>query len=222
MNALVGAIPDLDKKSKEKFKLTILKILHDKYDINEADLQSAELSFVSGIEPRFVGFDKSLIGGAGQDDGVCCYTSIRAILDSEDIPTHTMMVGLFDKEEIGSNGNTGTQSWWLQHVINDLMVRTGVPETNTNLFMTLSHLIMLSADVSAPMDPSFPSVHDPKNTGALGKGPIIEKYTGTAGKISASDARAELLGFIRSIFENANVAYQFANLGAVDIGGGVQ
>jgi aspartyl aminopeptidase len=220
MNALVGALPVAEKESKEKFKMNILKILNEKYDITEADLQSADLSLVSGVAPRFVGFDKGLIGGAGQDDGVCSYTALRAILDYDGIPEHTIMVGLFDKEEIGSNGNTGAQSFWLEHVINDVMIRSGVTETNTNLFLSLSHLMMLSADVSAPMDPSFPSVHDPKNTGALGKGPIIEKYTGSGGKYGSSDAGAEMMGYIRRILDDSNAFYQIASLGAVDAGGG--
>jgi len=220
MNAIAGGLQINDEDAKEKFKTNILNILNTKYGITEADLQSADLSLVSGMDPRFVGLDKGLIGGAGQDDGVCSYTALRGILDLNEIPPHTVIVSWFDKEEIGSNGNTGAQSFWIQHLINDIMVRTGVAESNSNLFSTLSHICMISADVSAPMDPTFQSVHDARNTGTLGKGPIIEKYTGSGGKSGSSDAGAELMAYMRKIFDHAKIGYQIANLGAVDAGGG--
>lgn len=220
MNVLAGALEFNDEKVKEKFKITILKILHEKYKISESDFLSAELSLVSALPPRFVGLDKSMIGAAGQDDGACAYTSMRSILDFEGIPEHTMISALFDKEEIGSYGNTGAQSSWLKFVINDLMIRTNIADTNMNLNLVLNNAKILSADVTAAMDPSFPSVHDSKTAAIFGKGVVITKYTGRGGKYDSSDAGAEYMAEIRRILENENIPYQVGTLGAVDAGGG--
>ena len=224
MNVLAGAFPvssnNEDEKIKEKFKLNVLKLLNSKYGINEADLQSAELSLVSGIKPRYLGFDSSMIGAAGQDDGSCTYFGIKSLLDLKETPHYTAVIGLFDKEEIGSAGNTSAKSNWLKFIINDIMVRTGIPETLTNLNLTLTNSSMISADVGAAFHPSFPSVHDIRNAAVLGKGIALEKYTGSAGKKAASDASAETMAYFRGLFEKYNVPYQTANLGEVDAGGG--
>lgn len=228
MNVLAGGFPadahsgskEADDKIKERFKLNVLKILNAKYGINEADLQSAELSLVSGIKPRYIGFDSSMIGAAGQDDGSCAYFSVKSLLDLKGTPNYTAVIGLFDKEEIGSNGNTGAQSNWLKFIINDIMVRTGINETMTNLNLTLTNTLMISADVGAAFDSSFPSAHDIRNAAILGKGIALEKYTGSGGKRGASDASAETMAYFRGIFENNAVPYQTANLGEVDVGGG--
>jgi aspartyl aminopeptidase len=217
-------VPNVEKKKKEniknKFKTNILNILFEKYGIIEADFQSAELSLVSGLPPRYIGLDKSMIGAAGQDDGVCTYAAIESILGLGEIPLNTAIVALFDKEETGSNGNTGAQSAWIRFVMNDLNVRTGINETLTNLSLTLSNTFMLSADVGAPINPNFASVHDPKTAAVLGKGIIIEKYTGHGGKYGSSDALAEIMAYLRKLFEDAKIPYQISTLGDVDKGGG--
>lgn len=223
LNVLAGAIP-IDKKEgkeiKERFKTNILKILYDKYDVTEADLQSAELNLVSGLEPRYVGLDKSMIGAAGHDDGICSYTGIKALFDLTETPQITAVMGIFDKEEIGSNGNTGAKSAWIRFVVNDLMVRTGIPETSTNLHLTLTNTLMLSADVGSAVNPNFPSVHDLKNAAIMGKGMVVEKHTGSGGKYGSSDVTAEVMAYIRNIFDEKKVPYQIVELGKVDEGGG--
>ncbi|MHA1919019.1 MAG: aminopeptidase [Promethearchaeota archaeon] len=226
LNILAGALPIDEnnnkdaKKSKEKFKVNVLKILNDKYGVEEADLQSAELNLVSGLPPRYVGLDKSMIGAPGHDDGVCSWTGIRSIFDLKGTPNNTAIMAIFDKEEIGSNGNTGAQSAWIRFVFNDIMVRTDISETLTNLHLTLSNTLMLSADVGAAINPIFPSVHDPLNAAILGKGIIIEKHTGAGGKYGSSDALAEVMAYLRNIFDEKTVPYQIVELGKVDEGGG--
>jgi aspartyl aminopeptidase len=223
LNVLAGALPfdgENSKDVKAKFKVKVLEILHEKYDITESDLQSAELNLVSGIMPRYVGLDKSLIGAPGHDDGVCSWVGIRAIVDAKGIPPYTNLMALYDKEEIGSNGNTGAQSAWSQFVVNDLMVRTGMAETLTNLHLSLSNSVMLSADVGTAINPNFPSVHDAKNAAVLGKGPVLEKYTGARGKSGSSDASAELMAKIRNMCDTKKIHYQVVELGKVDEGGG--
>lgn len=220
MNVLAGALEFNDEKVKEKFKIAILKILNEQYKISESDFLSAELSLVSALSPRLVGLDRSMIGAAGQDDGACAYTSMRSVLDFEGIPEHTIITALFDKEEIGSNGNTGAQSSWFRFVVNDLMIRTSIPDTNMNLNVILNNSKIISADVTAAMDPSFPSVHDPKTAAIFGKGVVITKYTGRGGKYDSSDAGAEYMAEIRGIFEKGKISYQVGTLGAVDAGGG--
>ena len=223
LNILAGGFPiskEVDKKAKKRFKLYILNLLHTKYGIIEEDLQSAELNIISGLEPRYVGFDKSMIGAAGHDDGVCTWTGIRALVDLKDTPKNTAIMTLFDKEEIGSNGNTGAQSAWIRFVMNDLMVRTGIPETLTNMHLTLSNSLMLSADVGAAINPIFPTVHDPLNAAILGKGVVIEKHTGAKGKSGSSDVLAEVMAYFRNLYDETKVPYQVVELGAVDEGGG--
>lgn len=220
MNALAGAIEVEDEKAKEKFKLNVLKLLNEKYGITEGDFHAAELSLVSALPARHVGLDKSMIGSAGQDDGICSFLGMKAILDVARIPDQTIGIGLFDKEEIGSNGSTGAQSAWIRQVYNDLMVKTGLERNLTNLHLCLSNTKMLSADVTTAMDPSFQSVHDPRNAAIFGKGVVIMKYTGHGGKFGASDATAEYMAYVRKIFEDAKVPYQLGTIGAVDAGGG--
>ena len=227
LNILAGALPIDEnnnnkeaKGAKEKFKINVLKILNEKYGITEADLQSAELNLVSGLPPRYVGLDKSMIGAAGHDDGVCTWTGIKALIDLKETPKNTAIMSIFDKEEIGSNGNTGAQSAWIRFVMNDIMVRTGVPETLTNLHLTLTNTLMLSADVGSAINPIFPSVHDPLNAAVLGKGIVIEKHTGAGGKYGSSDALAEVMAYFRKIFDEKTVPYQIVELGKVDEGGG--
>jgi aspartyl aminopeptidase len=220
MNALVGALPVDEKKAKNPFKLAILQLLNQKYGIQESDFQSADLTLVSSLPPRFIGFDKSMIGAAGQDDGVCSYIAIRAILGIDGIPPNTMIVALFDKEEIGSNGNTGAESVWIQHVYTDLLVRMAIPETLSNIQKMLRNTRMISGDATAPLDPSFHGVHDENVAPILGKGVVVEKHAGSGGKYDSSDAGAEYMGYIRNLFNRKQVPFQIGSLGAVDQGGG--
>jgi aspartyl aminopeptidase len=220
MNVLVAGIKSDEKDAKERFKLKVLEILNNEFNISESDFLSADLSFVPAMPPRLLGFDKSMIGGAGQDDGACSYVSLRSIIDKKEIPPFTIITGLFDKEEIGSNGNTGAQSVWINQIYNDLIVRTGLKESNTNLNLALMNTKMLSSDTTAAMDPSFKSVHDPQTASIFGKGITIMKYTGSRGKYGSSDAGAEYSAYIRNIFEINNVPYQFGTIGQVDAGGG--
>jgi aspartyl aminopeptidase len=221
MNAVAGSIQSDDDKAKERFKINVLSILNEKYGITEADFYSAELTLVPAYEPRYVGFDKGLIGAAGQDDGSCAYLALRAILDlGIDIPALTVGTGLFDKEETGSNGATGAQSAWIRQVFADLAVRTGVKDSTTAINAVYSNVSMLSADVSAGFDPSFPSVHDPQVAAVMGKGVVLERHSGSNGKYNTSEATAEYTGYVRRLFDAANVPYQFGTLGQVDAGGG--
>ncbi|MHA1684098.1 MAG: aminopeptidase [Promethearchaeota archaeon] len=218
MNALAGATEIEDDDVKEKFKLRVLKLLDEKYGIVEDDLHSAELSLVPGLPARHVGFDKSMVGSPGQDDGICSYAGLRSILDVTGTPAFTACVALFDKEEIGSNGNTGAQSAWMGQVLNDLLVKCGVRESLSHLNLCLKNIKMLSADVTAAMDPTFPGVHDPKTAAIFGKGIVLMKYTGHGGKYATSDATAEYISYVRNIF--GEIPHQIGTLGAVDAGGG--
>jgi aspartyl aminopeptidase len=222
MNALAGGLQVGDEKAKDRFKLNVLAILNEKYGIAEEDMHTAELSLVPCIPPRYIGLDKSMVGGAGQDDGSCSYLALRSLLDlpSGCTPAVTAGVGLFDKEETGSNGPTGAQSSWIRTVITDLMARTGVKESITNLHLTFRAMKMISADVTAATDPSFSSVHDPATAAVIGKGIVIEKYSGSGGKYGTNDATAEFMGYIRKVFDDAKVPFQYGSLGQVDAGGG--
>ena len=219
MNAIAGSIPFVDpsgEKIKEEFKFNILNLLNEKYDITEEDLLSAELTLVSGIKPRFVGFDKGMIGGGGQDDGICSYTSARAILDMEGIPEKTCIVALLDKEETGSNGPTGAQSSWLEFVINTLIHDQSLAALHT----TLSNIKMISADVGSAVNPNFKSVQDIPNAAIAGKGMLVEKYGGHRGKYNTNDATAEFMAYIRNLLDDSKINYQIVKPGEVDKGGG--
>jgi len=225
LNILAGSIPiDKDKirktSKKKRFKLYVLNLLYEKYGIKESDFQSAELSLIAGLEPRYVGFDKGMIGSPGQDDGICVWCGIKAIIESNEIPKNTNVAVIFDKEEIGSHGNTGAQSEWFKFVLNDLLNRTGCEETLSNLHLMLSNISMISADVSAAINPIFPSVHDPLNAGIIGKGVLIQKHTGVRGKYRTSEASAEIVAFFRNCFDKEKIPYQIVELGKVDEGGG--
>lgn len=221
MNALAGAIPFDDEKAKEKFKLNVLNILHERYDIIEEDFHSAELSLVPTIVPRYVGIDKSMIGGAGQDDGSCSYLTLRSITDlAIGTPPCTIGAGIFDKEETGSNGPTGAQSAWFRQVFTDLVARTGIEPTLMNTNVAMRNMKMISADVTASLDPSFNAVHDLQTAAIAGKGVVVEKYGGSGGKYGTNDATAEYMGYIRGLFADAKVPVQYGTLGQVDAGGG--
>lgn len=218
LTLLVGNIPFNDKDAKEKVKLNILNILNEKYNMNEKDFVSSELEIVPAFKAKSLGFDRSMVAAYGQDDKVCAYTSLRALLDIEK-PTKTAVCIFADKEEIGSYGNTGMES----HAF-DMFVSELLNKTNQNSYNLLEKLFynskMLSADVDAGLDPLYVSVSDKNNAAVLGQGVGVNKYTGARGKSGASDANAEYVAEIREIFEKENIPYQVSELGKVDVGGG--
>lgn len=218
LNVLLGSIPTDDKDAKEKVKANILMILNQKYGITEADFLSSELEIVPSFKARSLGFDKSMVASYGQDDRVCAYTSLRALLNIEK-PAKTAICILSDKEEIGSMGNTGMESQTFDYFVSELLNRVG--ENRPNLLeKVFCHSKMLSADVDAGLDPIYASVSEKNNAAFLGRGIGLNKYTGSRGKSGASDANAEYVAQVRKIFEDNKIAYQISELGRVDVGGG--
>ena len=219
LNILCGSIPYDDDKVSQKVKLNILNLLYEKYGIVEEDFQSAEIEFVPAMKSKDVGFDRSMVGAYGQDDRVCAYTSLRAILDLKD-NTKTSICALMDKEEIGSMGNTGAQSAFLEHFIADICYLSTDDYTEFTTRRCISNSKVLSADVNAAFDPNFSNTYDKHNSSYLSKGIVLQKYTGSRGKAGASDASAEFIGEIRKLFNDNQIIWQTAELGKVDQGGG--
>lgn len=218
LNLLVGSIPIGDEKCSERIKLNILKILNDKYGITERDFVSSELELVPAFKAKSLGFDKSMVASYGQDDRVCAYTSLRALLDVEN--TSKTVVCIFaDKEEIGSMGNTGMESHVFDTFVSELLNKTNINRPNL-LDKVFCNSKMLSADVDAGFDPNYASVSEKNNSAYLGRGVGLNKYTGARGKSGASDANAEYVALVRNIFEQNNISYQVSELGKVDNGGG--
>lgn len=218
LNLLIGSIPIGDEKTTERIKLNVLKILNDKYGITERDFVSSELELVPAFKARSLGFDRSMVAGYGQDDKVCAYTSLRALLDTV-TPVKTAVCIFADKEEIGSMGNTGMESHVFDTFISELLNKTNTNRPNL-LDKVFCNSKMLSADVDAGLDPIYASVSEKNNSAYLGKGVGLNKYTGIRGKSGASDANAEFVAQIRNIFESNNISYQVSELGKVDTGGG--
>ena len=218
LSLLVGSIPYDEKECAEQVKLNVLNILNKKYGITEADFTSSELELVPQFKARSLGFDESMVAAYGQDDKVCAYTAVRALLDTS-VPEKTAVIILSDKEEIGSVGNTGMESLVFDMFISELLNKKGEnkPDLIRKVFCNSK---MLSSDVDAGYDPIYASVSDTKNAGYLGKGIALVKYTGARGKSGASDANAEFVAEVRSILENSNIPYQRTELGKVDVGGG--
>jgi len=218
---LIGSIPSTnqeDEKSKNKVKTNILRILNQKYGITEEDFISSELEIVPAFKARTLGLDESLISAYGQDDKVCVYTSLRAILNVEN-PERTAVCLFSDKEEIGSMGNTGMESHVFDTFISELLNKVRINRPNL-LDKVFCNSRMLSADVDAGVDPLYAQVSDMNNAGIIGEGISLNKYTGSGGKYNSSDANAEYVAYIRKIFNENNIKYQLAELGKVDIGGG--
>lgn len=214
LNVIVGSRPFADEEESELVKLNIMNILNKKYGLVEGDFLSAELCLVPAFKTRDVGFDSSMIGGYGHDDRVCAYPAIMAALDIAE-PTHTAITYLTDKEEIGSEGNTGMQSRFFRNFIYDLAKIDGVEG-----YRVLSMSKCLSADVNAAFDPTYASAFEPKNSSYINDGVVISKYTGHGGKSGTSDASAEYMGEIRAMLHKNNVLWQVGELGRVDLGGG--
>ena len=218
LNLLIGSIPIGDEKTTERIKLNVLKILNDKYGITEKDFVSSELELVPAFKARSLGFDRSMVAGYGQDDKICAYTSLRALLDTV-TPAKTAVCIFADKEEIGSMGNTGMESHVFDTFISELLNKTNTNRPNL-LDKVFCNSKMLSADVDAGLDPIYASVSEKNNAAFLGMGVGLNKYTGARGKSGASDANAEFVAQIRNIFESNNIMYQVSELGKVDTGGG--
>ena len=218
LNVLIGSIPYQDENAKEKVKMNILNILNQKYGIVEADLQSSELEIIPAFKARSLGFDSSMVAAYGQDDKVCAYTSLSAMMTLENVKNTAVCI-LSDKEEIGSMGNTGMESHMFDFFISEMLNKLEINKPNL-LDRVLCFSKMLSADVDAGLDPIYASVSDRLNAGFIGKGISINKYTGARGKSGASDANAEYVAWVRNVLEKNEIKYQIAELGKVDIGGG--
>lgn len=206
------------KRAKEAVKKGILEILKNSYDVEEEDFLSAELEVVPAGKARDAGFDRSMILAYGQDDRVCAFTSLKAMLDVEDTE-RTACCLLVDKEEIGSVGATGMQSRFFENMVAEVMNLTG-EYSELNVRRCLASSCMLSSDVSSAYDPNYASCFDKNNVAYLGGGMVLNKFTGSRGKSGSNDANAEYLAHIRSIFGEGNINFQTAELGKVDVGGG--
>ena len=217
LNLLIGSIP-YDEKGKDQVKLNILNILNQKYGITEADLTSTEIELVPAFKARSLGLDESMVAAYGQDDKVCAYTSLSAMMELENVKNTAICI-LSDKEEIGSMGNTGMESHMFDFFISEILNKLEVNRPNL-LDKVFCFSKMLSSDVDAGFDPIYASVSDKTNAGFLGKGISLNKYTGARGKSGASDANAEYVAWVRNVLEKNDISYQVAELGKVDVGGG--
>ncbi len=218
LNLLIGSIPYKDEKLTEKVKLNILDLLNKKYGITEADLNSAEIELVPAFKARSLGLDESMVAAYGQDDKVCAYTSLAAMMNLKNVKNTAVCI-LSDKEEIGSMGNTGMESHMFDFFVSEMLNKLGINRPNL-LDKVFCFSKMLSSDVDAGFDPIYASVSDKTNAGFIGKGIAIVKYTGARGKSGASDANAEYVAWIRNVLDKNEIKYQLTELGKVDIGGG--
>lgn len=219
LNILIGGIPVDDQQAKNPVKLAILEILHNKFGIKEEDFISAEFEAVPAFKARDVGIDRSMVGAYGQDDRVCVYTTLRAILDIP-TPQHTAVALFFDKEEIGSNGNTGMESRTFENFMAELLAKTESGYNELTLRRCLYNSRALSADVNVAFDPNFPDVLEKNNAARLGYGVVLTKYTGARGKSGTNDAHAEFVAYVRNLFNYHQIPWQIGELGKVDQGGG--
>ncbi len=214
LNILVGSRPFKDDKESELVKLNIMNYLYENYNITEQDFLSAELELVPSFKAKDIGFDRSMVGAYGHDDRVCAYPSLMAILNCK-TPKKTAITVLADKEEIGSDGNTGMKSDFTKYFIFDLAKMEGLDG-----YRVMSKSECLSADVNAAFDPTYASAYEPNNSCYINKGVVITKYTGHGGKYGTSDASAEFMGKIRKMLDDNNILWQAGELGRIDLGGG--
>ena len=217
LDILVGSCP-LEGEEKDAVKANVLRLLKEKYDMEEDDFLSAELEVVPAGPARDCGLDRSMIAGYGHDDRVCAFPSFVAMMETE-APERTACCILVDKEEIGSVGATGMQSMFFENAVAELLALTGT-DSNLAVRRTLARSKMLSSDVSAAYDPAYSEAFEKKNCAFFGKGLVLNKYTGARGKSGSNDANAEYLAQLRRIFDDNQVAFQTAELGKVDFGGG--
>ena len=221
LDILIGSRPlneSTDEKQKEAVKSNVLRILKEKYDVEEEDFLSAELEIVPAGKARDCGLDRSMVAAYGQDDRVCAYTSFVAMMEME-APKRTSCCLLTDKEEIGSVGATGMQSRFFENTVAELLEGMGC-YSDLVLRRTLRNCSMLSSDVSAGYDPAYGECFEKKNSAYLGRGIVLNKLTGARGKSGSNDANAEYVAKVRKIFDDNQVAFQTAELGKVDVGGG--
>ncbi|NMA06243.1 MAG: aminopeptidase [Ruminococcaceae bacterium] len=214
LNILIGSVPVDDEKIKEPIKLNLMSILNEKYGMIEKDFVSAEIEFVPAFKSKYIGFDKSLIGAYAQDDRVCAYAALKAFLNTE-MPEYWTMLVLADKEETGSDGNTGLASSMIFEFVTSISEKENVDRRI--VFMNSD---CISSDVAAGYDPTFSSVSDPQNSSYLGRGISVERYTGAAGKVYTSEASAEYVWRIVKMLDDAGIVWQSGELGKVDEGGG--
>ena len=203
-------------KTSDPIRANMLALLNQKYDIREEDLMSAEIQAVPAGPARFVGLDRGLIGGYGQDDRICVFTALSALLDAQD-PERTACLIFWDKEEIGSEGSTGAQGRFLEYCMADLV---DAWEPQTRLRDVFQHSNAVSGDVHAATDPDWQELHEKLNASIIGHGPTFCKFTGSRGKYGANDAHPEYIGRLRAILNSRNIPWQMAELGKVDHGGG--
>ncbi|MBC7764892.1 MAG: aminopeptidase [Hyphomonadaceae bacterium] len=218
LNLLVGSMPE--DTEKEKVKEKVLTLLNEKYGMCEEDFVSAELELVPAQKAKDVGFDRSMLGGYGHDDRVCSYAALMAILALEGAPNQTAICLLVDKEEVGSMGNTGMQSAFMQNFIAEISNATNGHYNDLMLRRCLAASKCLSADVNAAVDSTFDSVFEKRNCSFVNRGIVLTKFTGSRGKSGGSDANAEFVGEIRNLLNKHDVLWQTAELGKVDMGGG--
>jgi aspartyl aminopeptidase len=219
LNLITGSQPYGAEPADDRVKLAVLEWLQRKYGITEEDFTSAEIQVVPAEPARDAGLDGGLIVGYGQDDRACAYASFRAVMEIAK-PEHTAVAVFYDKEEIGSEGNTSAQSRFLEMFLADLLELSGVDATSKNALKLFYNSKALSADVAAAMDPTFADVYEKRNDARLGHGIALKKYTGRGGKSMASDANAEYAGWVRKLFNDSGIIWQPAALGKVDEGGG--
>jgi aspartyl aminopeptidase len=219
LNVLVGTIPIEDKDIKERIKLSVLEYLYNAYRMTEEDFISAEIELVPAGKARDLGFDRSMIGAYAHDDRSCSWTALQALLTAEQ-PKKPAMLIWTDREEIGSDGMTGSQGAFLEIFISQVLEKMGIEPTQNTLQTIFNNSAAISADVDALFDPTYKSVFDPPNTGHMNHGVIVTKYTGHGGKYGSSEASAEFTARIRKVFNEANVPWQTGQLGKVDEGGG--
>ena len=214
LNILIGSLPFQDPEVKEPVKLLALQLLNEQYGITEADFYRAEIEMVPAVKAADVGLDRSMVGAYGQDDRVCAYTALMAEIDTQ-MPEHTTVTILTDKEEIGSEGTTGLNSDYVLHYIEDLADMAQIPVRRV-----LRNSICLSSDVNAAYDPNFADVYESNNSCYVNKGCVLMKYTGSRGKGGSNDAGAEIMAKVIAILEKDGVYWQAGELGKVDEGGG--
>ncbi|MDR0376978.1 MAG: aminopeptidase [Spirochaetaceae bacterium] len=223
LNVLAGSQPFRDAKAKDKVKLNILNLLHERYGVVEQDFARAELELVPAFKARDLGFDRSMIGAYGHDDRSCAYAALRAVLElagSETPPPKTVVCIFTDKEETGSAGNTGAQSRLFENFIAYLLSKGKTAYSDLTLRRALGRSAMLSADVNAAFDPTFDSAYDRKTASYCGRGIVLCKYTGSGGKVGGSDAGAEFCGKVQLLLDRNTIQWQYGAFGKVDKGGG--
>ena len=224
LDLLVGNRPleesKLDKEEKETVKANVLALLKEKYGVEEEDFISAELEIVPAGKARDLCFDRSMILSYGQDDRICAFTSLLAMLDEDQALDRTSCCLIVDKEEIGSVGATGMTSMFFENVVAQIVALMGEKDAYLAMRETLANSRMLSSDVSAGYDPLYPAAFEKKNAALISRGMCFNKFTGSRGKGGSNDANPEYIAHIRKVLDDAGVSYQFCELGGVDVGGG--